>query len=44
MILKFVGNTKNRSMKRTLQLVVVVLNVPTSFVILSSNYINQGTP
>ena len=30
-ILKFVGNTNLRSIKRTLQLVVVVLNVPTKF-------------
>ena len=30
-ILKFVGNTKCKSMKLTLQLVVVVLNAPTKF-------------
>ena len=30
-ILKFVGNTKYKSMKLTLQLVVVVLNAPTKF-------------
>ena len=29
--LKFVGNTKYKSMKLTLQLVVVVLNAPTKF-------------
>ena len=31
MILKFVGNTKCKSMKLTLQLVVVVLNAPMKF-------------
>ena len=31
MILKFVGNTKYKSMKLTLQLVVVVLIAPTKF-------------
>ena len=30
-ILKFVGNTKCKSMKLTLRLVVVVLNAPTKF-------------
>ena len=30
-ILKFIGNTKQRSMKLTLQLVVVVLIAPTKF-------------
>ena len=30
-ILKFVGNTKYKPMKLTLQLVVVVLNAPTKF-------------
>ena len=30
-ILKFAGNTKYKSMKLTLQLVVVVLNAPTKF-------------
>ena len=30
-ILKFVGNTKYKSMKLTLQLVVVVLNAPMKF-------------